>query len=228
MNRLTKFTLAASAVFTVCSASVFASAGIFGTAAVVTFSIGGTTTNDVLEATLLGDSRLQPTSPTLSPLSYDTSGDDSNSTLNPGSFNDTTFSTDSLTFAGGEVLTFKSGSDNFTGADVYYAIDNGTYTQVALGFDQDNVNGTTGDQRWYKDNDTVNLLSGLSLGTHTLNFYFDATDNYGSGIFTPVINNGGPPNYTANFTVVPEPSTLMMLMSSSLFGTFYLLRRRKR
>lgn len=227
MNRLTKFTLAATAVFTVCSASVFADAGIFGTAAVVSFSIGGTTTNDVLEATLLGDSRLQPTSPTLSPLHYDPSGDDANNTLNLGSFNDTTFSTDSLTFAGGEVLTYKSGSDNFTGADVYYSIDGGSFTQVALGFDQDNVDGTTGDQRWYKDNGTANLLSGLSLGTHTLSFYFDATDNYGSGIYTPVINNGGP-NYSATFSVVPEPSTLMMLMSSSLFGTFYLLRRKRK
>jgi hypothetical protein len=226
MNRLTKFALAATAVFTVCSTPVFASAGIFGTAAVVSFTLGGTTTNDVLEATLLRDSenRLDPSSPTLSPLSYDASGDDANSTLNLGTF---TLGTDSLTFAGGEVLTFKSGSDNFTGADVYYSIDNGSFVQIPLSFNEDNVAGSTGDQRWYIDTNTGNLISGLSAGSHTLSFYFDATDNYGTGIYTPVVNNSGP-NYTASFTVVPEPSTLMMLLSSGLFGSFYLISRRRK
>ena len=226
MNRLTKLALTAAAVLTVSSVPVFAGAGIFGTAGVITYTSSGVTVNDLLEATGLNDSRLQPFDPTLSPISYDTSGNDANGTLNLGSFN--VANGDTLNFDGGEVLTYKSGNDNFTGADVYFSINNGSYTKVPLAFNYDNVNSNAGDQRWYTDNySSGNLLTGLANGTYTVNFYFDATDNHGDGIYTPVVNNGGPPNYTATFTVVPEPSSIMMLLSSGLLGSFYLIRRRR-
>ena len=235
MNRFTKFTLAAASVFTVCSAPVFASGGIYGTGLVLTSGTGGYTPSTTLYEALLGgggdygpDYSSAPgnTPATLTINTYDTSGDLAAGTVNLGTFNLAT--SDSLTLDGGEVLTYKNGSDNFTGANLFYTIDNGSFTTAPLAFNQDDLASSAGsdNQRWYTDTDAVNLLSGLSNGTYTLDVYYNATDNYGSGTYVPVDNNGGP-NYNATFTVVPEPSTIMMLLGSSLFGSFYLLRRKR-
>jgi hypothetical protein len=233
MNRLTKFALAASAVFTVCSSPVFASSGIFGAGVVISTNIGGSPALDLFEMILLGDSRYSPNSsgggyslgqPTLINTNdgggTSTWADGSNPSL--GTFNVGTG--DTLTLDGGEELTFKNGGSNVSATDMFYSINGGSFQDATLAFNQDSVNSTTGDQRWYSDSAAdVNLLSGLSNGTYTLSIYFRDSSTDGTGYAS---NNGN--NFNATFTVVPEPSTVMMLMSSSLFGTFYLLRRKRK
>jgi len=226
MKRLIPLILAAAAV-TVLSVPAFADSNIFGAGIVLSLSQGGSSSLNLYEATQLGDSRYYATSPTLGEPTLITNGDVANGTENLGTFDTTT--TDSLVLDGGEVLTYKNSGDDITGANLYYSISGGSTTELGLGFDQDNVNGNNGDQRWYKDNADTNLLSGLSNGTYTLDFSFDAPFTYtggggGSGDHT----SPGSGSYTATFTVVPEPSTVMMLLTSCTCGSFYLMRRRKK
>lgn len=76
---------------------------------------------------------------------------------------------------------------------------------------------------------TVNLLSGLALGTvaspksYTVEFYGTSVMNYSGGSFTAYDNNGGA-NFSTSFQLVPEPST------TALLGTALaaLLPRRRR
>jgi hypothetical protein len=233
MYRLTKFSLAAAAVLAVCASPVFASSGIFGTGVVISSNVGGAPALDLFEMTLLGDSRHAPAipgdggeslgAPTLintTDGSISTWADSSNPSL--GTFDP--FTGDTLTLDGGEMLTFKNGGSNVSGADMFYSINGGAFQDATLAFNQDNVNGSTGDQRWYSDTAAdANLLSGLSNGTYTLAVYFrDSNSDDGNDY----VSNGGN-NFNATFTVVPEPSTDMMLLTSLVGGSFYLVRRRR-
>ena len=232
MNRLTKFALAAAAAFTVCSSAAFADAGIFGAGVILTGSNGPTlyefTQTNFMS---LGDSRYTPTAgsvngDTLGTPSFDTSGGFSAGTENLGTYDITQGAT--LLFNGGELDTYKSGGANVNGAQIFYSLNGGSTFSSAdqLAFNQDNVNGSTGDQRWYSDGEAVNLLNGLSDGTYTLQVYLDATTDANGTLYAN--NNSSPTNYTATFTVIPEPSTIMMLLSSGLFGSFYLISRRRK
>ena len=232
MNRITKFTLAAATAFTVCSAAVFASSGIFGTGVVISSNVGGAPALDLFELTLLGDGRHTPAAgggeslgfPTL--VNTDDGGgtstwaDGSNPSL--GTFDPLTG--DTLTLDGGDMLTYKNSGSNVSGADLFYSINGGAFQDATLAFNQDNVSSSSGDQRWYSDTAAdVNMLSGLSNGTYTLSVYFrDSNSDDGNDYKS----NGGN-NFNATFTVVPEPSSLMMLLGSSMCGSFYLLRRRR-
>lgn len=205
---LALFALAASAN------SALAISGIFGTG--VTITNKGATT--LYEATLLGDSRHAPlgASPTL-----DTTGFDS---VNLGTF-DTTNPGDTLVLNGGGILTFKNGTDDVTGASVTYFIDGILQSSIGLGFNEDNVSGNTGDQRWYNESASINLLSGLSNGAHTISVFFEAPFTFDGGGGTHVENNGGA-NFTADFTVVPEPSAFALI--AGLLGLGYIGVSRRR
>ncbi len=187
-----------------------AGSGIFG--AGVVLDNDGTTT--LYEATLLGDARHAPSgfSPTLDSTGFHL--------LNLGTF-DT--ATDTLFFKGGEMLTYKNGVSNVTGSNVYYKIDGNAYSSaISLSFNEDNVNTNAGDQRWYTQGSSFDLLSGLSNGAHTLTVYFDAPSSDG----THFENNGGS-DFTANFTVIPETSSLVMLGLTAVAAGL-VLRKRKR
>ena len=251
MNRLTKFSLAAAAVFTVCSAPAFAQySGIYGVGVVLSSTVSSVGSFNLYALTDLGDSNLNTTfTPTGgsgqgntlgSPYINNTNDGGGNSTWadgsNPslGTFN--IANGDGLTLDGGEEVTYKGqvnyGNEaNVSGADMFYSINGSSFTDAPLVFNQDDIVGSTNytggsdNQRWYSDSAAnVNMLSGLSNGTYTLSVYFRDTNTTDGHDYVSNSSN----NYNATFTVVPEPSTLMMLMSSSLFGTFYLLRRRKR
>jgi len=243
MNRLTKFALAATAASLLGTIPAFANfGGIYGSGLVLTTSIGGDAlTNEIYQANTGGGVNYAPsTSPgsysgyTLTPSilsigAYDSSGDFAGGTLNLGTFNNNTAAgpLDTLTLDGGEVLSYNNGDNPGVGTgDVFYKIDGGSFVDLSLPINQGGFGGGT-DTRVYLDTADINLLTGLTDGAHTLTVYFDVNDNYGGGTFTPVDNNGGP-NYTASFTVVPEPSTIMMLLSSGLFGSFYLISRRRK
>ena len=203
--------------------STFATDGIFGIDIGLksnTFNSGG---NTFFEADLLGDGRHAPIANgalvTL-PVTLNSSGFNG---LNLGTFN--VSAGDSLTFIGGEVLTFKNAASNVTAAFISYSIDGAAFTPFSLAFNQDNVNGTAGDQRWAQTNDTVNLLTGLANGSHTLSFFGSASTNDGTGT---VFDNRGGANYTASFTVIPEPSSLSLIAGPAILGAWMFIRRRRR
>lgn len=181
----------------------FSASGIFGTGAAI--DNNGTLT--LYQTTLLGDSRHQPigASPVQNSLGLDG--------LDLGDFDPS--AGDNLTLAGAGVLTFKnSGSDVF-GATLIYSI-NGAPEQALpnLFFNEDNVSGVGGDQRWYSDGNSVDVLAGLANGDHTLTVRYEAFHDAGTH------STGA---YTADFTIVPEPSAALL----GGLGMLCLLRRQR-
>ena len=198
------------------ASTLHASDGIFGTDIGLESNLINSGTNTFFEADLLGDSRHAPiaTAAVTLPVDLNTSGFNG---LNLGTFD--VAAGDTLNLVGGEALTFKNSGSDVTAAFVNYSVDGGPFVAVNLPFNQDNVNGNSGDQRWATDTASVNLLAGLADGTHTLAFFASGTTN-GGDIFD---SNGGA-NYTADFTVVPEPSTIAAGVLA-LLGTVFLRRR---
>ncbi len=212
-------TLALAAVsFAGLGHSAYAGAGIFGTDDGLQLNGGAFT---FYENTLQGDPRHNPlvgggvtAAPTLVTTGLPAS---------LGSFNP--FAGDSLLLIGGEALTFKNGGTDVTGAFVNYSIDGGAFSSISLTFNEDNVNGAGGDQRWANTNFAIDLLAGQGLGTHTLAFYISATTN---GVDAPpeLFDSNGGLNYNTSFTVVPEPSTWAMMLAG--LGVLVAVQRRRR
>ncbi|MEK7952568.1 hypothetical protein [Luteolibacter soli] len=187
-----------------------AASGIFGTGTVL--GVNGTKT--LYATTLLNDNRHVPINVTAPTLDLD------GIPSSVGTFNPTVG--DTLVLRGGDVLTFKNGTDNITGAVLNYRIDGGSFQTFNLTFNENNVNGAGGDQRWYGEGANVNLLTGLSNGDHTLQVFYTAPFTFTGGSGTHTINNSTA-NYAFNFTVVPEPAAALL----GSFGLLALLRRRK-
>ncbi|MDQ3198664.1 MAG: PEP-CTERM sorting domain-containing protein [Verrucomicrobiota bacterium] len=195
---------------------VQAGAGIFGSDIGLKINGGN---NTFYELSLLGDGRHAPiASGTVTlPVDLVATGFDG---LNLGTFN---INTDSLLVIGGGVLTFKNDGTNVTSATVAYSVDGGPFQFLNLGFNEDNVNGALGDQRWASTDASVDILTGLANGVHTLSAYtFASTENPTDTIFDS--QNGA--NYNATFTVVPEPTTWAMLVSG--LGILVGFQRRRR
>lgn len=187
-----------------------AASGIFGTGTVL--DVNGTKT--LFATTLLNDNRHAPINVT--PPTLDLDG----VPASIGTFNPTVG--DTLTLRGGDILTFKNGTDDITGATIHYRVDGGSFQTFNLSFNENNVNGASGDQRWYGEGANVNVLTGLSNGDHTLDVFYTAPFTFSGGSGTHVINNSTA-NYGFNFTVVPEPATALL----GSLGMLALLRRRK-
>ncbi|TDM06891.1 MAG: hypothetical protein C4K60_16280 [Ideonella sp. MAG2] len=122
------------------------------------------------------------------------------------------------TISGGELLTWKNGGSDVTGAVLNWRVDGGAWQSISIGFTSNatfnDAAGNTftngGDQKWAQlSNTTTNFLSGLAAGNHTLDIYFNSNTNEGSRFSGSVANP-----FTANFavTAVPEPTSLAMLM----------------
>jgi len=188
----------------------FAASGIFGTGIVL--GVNGTKT--LYATTLLNDTRHTPINVTTPTLVL------SGLPGNLGTFDLGVGNT--LTLMGGEMLTYKNGSDNITGATIRYRIDGGSFSSFALTFNQNNVNGANGDQRWYGEGANVNLLTGLNNGVHTIEVFYEAPFTFTGGSGTHVVNNGTA-NYSATFTLVPEPSIALL----GSIGLLAVMRRRR-
>ncbi len=122
--------------------------------------------------------------------------------FNFGTFNPSAGQT--LVLNGFEVNTFQNSGDDIQSAFGDYRIrEKGTtFTETSLGF----RNVTNGDKKWDVTNLNVNLLAGLSNGTYTFDIYTRA-HGVNNGFSFDLYDNNGGANYTATFTVVPEPST---------------------
>jgi hypothetical protein len=213
----------------------FASSGTFGfgieldgTGATATNS--GVTTLYALDNS--GTTRLLPTGSTATLTSSWTGA----STGAAPTFNLGTFvlgSGSTLTLDGGAILTFKNGGSDVTSANLNYRITPGIgasgsfASAINLPFNEDNVSGNTGDQRWATEALTTNLLTGLGAGTYTIDVFGAAPSSDGTHFES---NTGA--NFGATFTVqaaavVPEPGTWAMMIGGlgMLFG-FQALRRK--
>jgi len=209
-----------------------ADSGIFGTGVVLSMDIAGSSSLSLFEMTLLGDSRFNPNSsgggfslgmPTLVNTGNSWATTTAAAGPNLGTF-DTVNGGDKLVLKGAELLTWKGGGSNVSAADLFYSIDGGAFIDATLAFNQDNVNSNGGDQRWYSDTSpNANLLNGFTSGTHTLSVYFrDSNTDRGNDYIS---NNAH--NFNATFTVVPEPSSILLILGSMGFGSFYLARRKR-
>lgn len=193
-----------------CTGSSFGASGIFGTG--VLFNVNGTDT--LYTTTLPGDGRHAPagSSPTIiTGLPSDLG------TFDTGIGN-------TLSLKGGGVLSFKNSGDDITGANIFYSINGGSFSSLTLAFNEDNVNGNSGDQRWYGDSGSIDL-TGLGNGVHTLDVFYNAPFTFtggGGGSGTHTENNSNA-NFSTSFTVVPEPTSAAL----GLLGACLLLRRRR-
>jgi hypothetical protein len=144
-----------------------------------------------------------------------------------------------LTITNASLLTFKGGGGDVTGAQLFYRI--WKQGNTAPGFTQANLNfgnnapntdlggasfGGGGDQEWRGlSGGSINLLSSIpqntsSIGNWSFEVYMRATTNEGDRFS----NNGGG-NFIANFSVIPEPSRVL-LAGIGLVGM--VLRRRRK
>lgn len=147
-------------------------------------------------------------------------------------FGDFVVGTNSLTFTHAEGLTFKNSGGDVTGVQFNYAVTPfftlPTFTEENVGFTANatftDIAGLSfsgfGDQRWADSSGfaPIDILSGLSNGDYQLHVYMKLTSNEGDHFHS---NSGF--NYVANFSVVPEPTSLLMFGSLVAF-TF---RRRR-
>ena len=112
--------------------------------------------------------------------------------------------TNTLVFAGGENKTFKCSGGNVTGSNIYYRVylssgSGGSYTGLGMGFVSNDAGGCGGNQTWRINNNSTNIITGLTAGTYTLEVYSDAPGSPS----TAFASNGGS-NYKATFTVVTQ------------------------
>ena len=113
---------------------------------------------------------------------------------------------DALTLNGGELKTYKNGSSNVCGGNVYYRVyasgdTPGSFSSVALPYDSDLTN--PGDQKWDETAAGVDLLAGLTAGgAYTLEVYWDLTgaDSDPGGCGETKYDSDFGNNFTASFT----------------------------
>ena len=116
---------------------------------------------------------------------------------------------------GGQAQTYQQQVGVTT--TMHYAIDqNTTFSTFNLAY-----NGPAGSNDRWDTSGAVNLDNNLSVGTHTLYVWYTAFD----GGSTTVYDNAGGVNYSATFTVVPEPVTLALPIFGGLVLTAGLSRR---
>jgi len=165
-------------------------------------------------------------------------------TVNPGAIQITDFDTADLgdfalssthEITGASLLIFKNSGSDVTGAEiqwrVYSGAPAGAFTTVGIGFGgEDPTTDPAGNtypedfsnnQNWQSTGFTQDFTSSLLAGDYTLEVFYRGTTAADGPIFS---NNGGN-NFTATFTVVPEPAT-MALFGMGLAGLFVARRRR--
>lgn len=125
----------------------------------------------------------------------------------------------------------NQGSDTYTDLSLFYRLNGGAWSQLSDNSFVQSGNNFRGNPGGYD-------MSGLTAGTYTLDLYLSRTHTWAGGAYTAYLNTTGevgggvepndvPPTdnfFSANFTVVPEPST-MVLAGLGLFGLIAARRR---
>lgn len=134
---------------------------------------------------------------------------------------------------GGQGKSYKNGASDVTGMALYYRVwqgsPGGAFTPLNYAF-QINIGG--GDQQWGSDVAgangsaffTGNLLTGLSEGDYSLEVYSQISTNGLDGALNPTVNNNSGNNFIASFSVVPEPSRMLLVFMG--FALVFTRRRR--
>ncbi len=120
----------------------------------------------------------------------------------------------SIKLAGAEIKTYKNGSENISGATLFYrvySITPGAFSNTNLPFGSNLGNG---DQSWTATGADIELSKTLSPGTYTIELYTTATFTFTGGGETHFSNNGGN-NYKATFTITTAPLTITGLSGSN-------------
>lgn len=125
----------------------------------------------------------------------------------------------------------NTGSDTYTDMSLYYRLNGGSFSALS-----DSTFVQSGDN--FRGNPGGADFSALTAGTYTLDLYLSRTHTWAGGAYTAYLNTTGevgggvepgdvPPTgdfFSATFTVVPEPST-MMLAGLGLIGLVAARRR---
>lgn len=125
----------------------------------------------------------------------------------------------------------NTGSDTFTDLSLFYRLNNGAWNQLS-----DNTLVQGGDN--FRGNPGGADFSALVANTYTLDLYLSRTHTWAGGAYTAYLNTTGEVGggvepgdvapasdfFSATFTVVPEPST-MMLAGLGLIGLVAARRR---
>ena len=148
---------------------------------------------------------------------------------------------DVMNLSGAELLTWKNGGGDVTGAMIHFSIYETTAAPVTWNTTTINFSNNapfndaagnnftnTGDQKWAAITATPDILYGVGNGLYDLAVYFEASSNEG----TLYDNNGGS-NYVAQFRVgpggpvSPEPSTFLLLFVGLLLPLTQIRKRNK-
>ena len=121
---------------------------------------------------------------------------------------------------GFQLNTFENDSSVVTHMTMLWTVNNFASTQQIQIFPAPAKSGN--DRVWNTSSSTQNMLAGLGQGTYTFQAYYEGFTN---GINTAgnIFLNNGNANYSAAFTVVPEPSAALL----GAIGSLLLLRRRR-
>ena len=145
---------------------------------------------------------------------------------------------DTMLISGAELLTWKNGGGDVTGAKIHFSIYETTAAPVTWNTTDINWSANSpfndaagnnfvggGDQKWSNISATPDVLYGVGNGLYHLAVYLEASTNEGA-----LYDNNGGGNYVASFRVgpaiSPEPSTFLIL-AGGLLPLAALLRRRR-
>ena len=144
---------------------------------------------------------------------------------------------DQMLISGAELLTWKNGGGDITGAKIHFSIYESTAAPVTWNTTDINFSNNApfndaagnnfanaGDQKWANITATPDVLYGVGNGLYDLAIFLEATTNEGN-----VFDNNGGANYVAQFRVgpgTPEPSTFLIL-AGGLLPLAALFRRRR-
>lgn len=141
----------------------------------------------------------------------------------PTAFQGTDFGTVGSLTLGAEAATWDQGAGTVTEMGVNVNPLGDTGAAIFEGWlDLPYLSSTAANDVWQNTTGTE-VASDKPAGTHTVSVFFRATRDGGSSY---VWDSNGGANYTASFTVVPEPST-MALLGLGVGGLLVAIRRRK-